>query len=80
MKTKTHTMKKVRAFRDIINHEAVMYLDDRDVDYSMAPRNRCSILIGLKEGYECAYNGCGIIAAISKRDAIQRVNEIIKLK
>ena len=71
-------MKKVRAFRDIVNHEAVMYVDDRDVDYAMEPRDRCAILIGLKEGYECAYNGCGIIASISKRDAIQRVNEIIK--
>ena len=71
-------MKKVRAFRDIVNHEAVMYVDDRDVDYAMAPRDRCAILIGLKEGYECAYNGCGIISAISKRDAIQKVNEIIK--
>jgi len=75
---KTHTMKKVRAFRDIVNHEAVMFVDDRDVDYAMAPRDRCAILIGLKEGYECAYNGCGIISAISKRDAIQKVNEIIK--
>ena len=75
---KTHTMKKVRAFRDIVSHEAVMYVDDRDVDYAMEPRDRCAILIGLKEGYECAYNGCGIISAISKRDAIQKVNEIIK--
>jgi hypothetical protein len=76
---KTHTMKKVRAFRDIVSHEAVMYVDDRDVDYTMSPRDRCAILIGLKEGYECAYNGCGIISALSKRDAIQKVNEIIKL-
>ncbi len=75
---KTHTMKKVRAFRDIVSHEAVMYVDDRDVDYTMSPRDRCAILIGLKEGYECAYNGCGIISALSKRDAIQKVNEIIK--
>ena len=72
-------MKKVRAFRDIVSHEAVMYVDDRDVDYTMSPRGRCAILIGLKEGYECAYNGCGIISALSKRDAIQKVNEIIKL-
>lgn len=71
-------MKKVRAFRDIVSHEAVMYVDDRDVDYTMSPRDRCAILIGLKEGYECAYNGCGIISALSKRDAIQKVNEIIK--
>ncbi len=73
-------MKKVRAFRDITNHEAVMYLDDRDVDYELSARDRASILIGLKEGYECASEGCGIISATSKRDAIQKVNEIIKLK
>lgn len=72
-------MKKVRAFRDITNHEAVTYLDDRDVDYSMAPRDRASILIGLKEGYKDRW-GNEMISAISKRDAIQKVNEIIKLK
>ena len=70
-------MKKVKSFREIVSHKAVAYLDDRDVDYSMSPRDRASILIGLNEGYECAYSGCGIISAISKRDAIKKVNEII---
>ena len=71
-------MKKVKAFRDITDHEAVVYCDDRDVDYTLQPRDRASILIGLKEGYECASEGCGIISATSKRDAIQKVNQIIK--
>ena len=77
-KTKHNIMKKVKAFRDITDHEAVVFCDDRDVDYTLQPRDRASILIGLKEGYECASEGCGIISAISKRDAIHKVNQIIK--
>ena len=69
-------IKKVKSFKEIYTHEAVIYVDDRDVDYSMSPRDRCSIIIGLKEDYECVYEGCSIISATSKRDAITKLNSI----
>ena len=72
-------MKKVKSFKQIVNHTAVTYVDDKDYDPTQPKYDRLSILIGLKEGFRCAYSGCGIISAPSKKDAIQRVNEIEKI-
>ena len=77
---KQRKMKKVRSFKDIINHEAVMYVDTKEYDETQPHYDRVPILIGLKEGYRCAYMGCGIISALSKKDAIQMLNEIQKIK
>jgi len=77
---KQREMKKVRSFKDIINHEAVMYVDAKEYDETQPKHDRVPILIGLEEGYVCAYMGCGIISALSKKDAIQMVNQIQKTK
>ncbi len=72
--------KKVKSFKEIVNHTAVAYVDDKDYDSTQPKYDRVSILIGLKEGFRCVYSGCGIISAPSKKDAIQMVNEIEKIK
>jgi len=69
-------IKKVKSFKEIYSHEAVMYVDDRDTNYDLPDVDRTPILIGLKEGYTCYFNDCGIISASSKRDAIMRLNHI----
>jgi len=75
MKTK---FKKVRSFKEVQNHHLVAYVDGGDYDPTEHIDNRCDILIGLKDGWKCLYNDCGIISASSKKDAIMKFNQIVK--
>ncbi len=73
-------IKKVKSFKEIYSHDAVMYVDDRDTNYELPDADRTPILIGLNKGYICHFNDCGIISASSKRDAIMKLNHIEFIK
>lgn len=74
--------KKIRSFKEIYNHNAVMYVDTNDYNQTKHYNkyDRCPILIGLKEDYRCIFTGCGIVSALSKQDAIYMVNAIEEIK
>ena len=69
---------KVKSFKEIQKHPFVEYVDANDYDPKQHYWDRCAILIGLKDGLICQYSDCNIITAYSKKEAINRLNEICK--
>ena len=75
---KATKINKVKSFKEIHKHPFVEYVDANDYDSKQPYWDRYAILIGLKDGLICQYSDCNIISAYSKREAINRLNEICK--
>lgn len=75
---KSTKINKVKSFKEIHKHPFVWDVDANDYDSKQPYCDRLPILIFLKDGLKCQYSDTSIISACSKRQAIDRLNEICK--